>query len=896
MKDKQKRAKLLDIVGVACGVFIVLVLVINAVLGAMPKGAGSAAGAPSTAQKLTGSAQGRNDIIEVSVTADESKIYSVAVNKHAETEGIGSLAVDELPGRIYEANSLAVDATTGATITSKAIVEAVADALTSGGIDPTAFGYVAPVAATPAPTADPNAIPADAQTLTGSAMGKIDMVTVEVVATAEKIYSVTVTSHSETDGIGTLAVDALPGTIYAENSLAVDNVSSASVTSEAIKAAVANALTSGGIDPAAFGYAAAAAEEPAPAAEPAPTAEPAPAAKPAPAVEIPEGAQVLAGTAAGRNGDVTVEVVADGEHIYAVTVTDHSETEGIGSLAVDALPGTIVAQQNVDVDGISSATVTSEAIKAAVKAALESGGISAAVFDGSNASAEAVEPKELISEYNVDVVVVGAGGAGMTAAIEAHDAGCSVVVLESQGVPGGNSVRSTGGMNAAPTVWQNQNDFNAGAAVEKTLASAEAYAETDPGAERIHELAAIVREQWSAYQESGEGYFDSEELFQLDTLLGGHGLNDASLVERLVKNSDNAIDWLATIGADLHNVGQFGGASVMRIHRPVDENGKVLSVGAYLVPILQRNVTNRGITLLTNTTATEILMADGTACGVKAVDADGNEITVNAKVVVLASGGFGGNNDMVAEYRPDFKGFYTTNAPGIQGQGIQMAQAVGADVVDMEQIQLHPTVHIENGDASLITEGLRGDGAIVVNQEGLRFYNELLPRDAASAAEFAQTGGYGWEIVDSRMYDASTVIQGYVKRGLAAAGNTYEELAEAMGLDDPAVFAETMEKWNSYVKAQEDPDCGRTSFANPLDQAPFYGIKVQPAVHHTMGGVKINARAQVISTEGEVIPGLFACGEVTGGIHGGNRLGGNAVADFVIFGRIAGTQAAAFTR
>jgi fumarate reductase flavoprotein subunit len=179
----------------------------------------------------------------------------------------------------------------------------------------------------------------------------------------------------------------------------------------------------------------------------------------------------------------------------------------------------------------------------------------------------------------------------MTAAIEAHDAGCSVVVLESQGVPGGNSVRSTGGMNAAPTVWQNQNDFNAGAAVEKTLASAEAYAETDPGAERIHELAAIVREQWNAYQESGEGYFDSEELFQLDTLLGGHGLNDASLVERLVKNSDNAIDWLATIGADLHNVGQFGGASVMRIHRPVDENGKVLSVGAYLVPILQKNVT-----------------------------------------------------------------------------------------------------------------------------------------------------------------------------------------------------------------------------------------------------------------------------------------------------------------
>ena len=895
MKDKQKRVRLLDIVGVACGAFLVLVLIINAVLGAMPKTAGAKAGVPATAQKLTGTAQGRNDVIEVSVTADESKIYSLAVDKHAETEGIGSLAVDELPTRIYEANSLAVDATSGATITSKAIIEAVADALTSGGIDPTAFGYVAPVAATPVPTVDPSAIPADAQTLTGSAMGKIGDVTVEVVATADKIYSVAVTGHTETEGIGTMAVDALPGEIVVKNSLAVDGVSGATVTSDAIKAAAASALTDGGIDPDAFGYSAPAAAESVAATE-APAATQTPAEASAPAAEVPEGAKLLTGTAAGRNGDVTVEVVADNEHIYSVSVTSHSETDGIGSLAVDALPGAIVAQQNVDVDGISSATVTSTAIKDAVKIALENGGINAAVFDGSHAVSQETEPKELVSEYDVDVVVIGAGGAGMTAAIEAHDAGCTVVVLESQGVPGGNSVRSTGGMNAAPTVWQNQNAFNAGAAVEKTLASADAYAETDPGAERIHELAGIVKAQWSDYQENGTGYFDSEELFQLDTLLGGHGLNDASLVERLVKNSDNAIDWLATIGAELHNVGQFGGASVMRIHRPVDENGKVLSVGAYLVPILQKNVTNRGITLLTNTTATEILMADGTACGVRAVDADGNEITVNAKAVVLAAGGFGGNNDMVAEYRPDFKGFYTTNAPGIQGQGIQMAQAVGADVVDMEQIQLHPTVHIENGDASLITEGLRGDGAIVVNQEGLRFYNELLPRDAASAAEFAQTGGYGWEIVDSRMYDASTVIQGYVKRGLAAVGNTYEELAEAMGLDDPAVFAETMEKWNSYVKAQEDPDCGRTSFANPLDQAPFYGIKVQPAVHHTMGGVKINAKAQVIDTEGKVIPGLFACGEGTGGIHGGNRLGGNAVADFVIFGRIAGTQAAAFTR
>jgi fumarate reductase flavoprotein subunit len=211
----------------------------------------------------------------------------------------------------------------------------------------------------------------------------------------------------------------------------------------------------------------------------------------------------------------------------------------------------------------------------------------------------------------------------------------------------------------------------------------------------------------------------------------------------------------------------------------------------------------------------------------------------------------------------------------------------------MEQIQLHPTVYQKT--AALITEGLRGDGAILVNKEGLRFFDEVSTRDKVSAAEFAQTDGVAYLIVDQAMVDKSAVIAGYINKGMTTTGATYEELATATGITDPAAFAATMAKWNACVEAGKDEEFGRTSFANKLDTAPYYAIEVGPGVHHTMGGLEINANAEVISTEGAVIAGLYAAGEITGGIHGGNRLGGNAVADIVVFGRIAGTSAQAYT-
>ena len=566
-------------------------------------------------------------------------------------------------------------------------------------------------------------------------------------------------------------------------------------------------------------------------------------------------------TVQGFGGDITVTVTLDGADIKDVQITGAGETEGIGSKIINEWPLAFVEYNGI-VDTYTGATfagITREAVIAAMRAALENAGVNPDDYMREMAGEESVD-----ATIDTDVVIIGAGGAGMTAALTVSDAGKSVLVLESQPAVGGNSVKSTGGMNAAKTAYQDVNTFDE---------------------------AATVKEQWEAWQANPEGYFDSTELFALDTLIGGKGLNDPELVNTLVNNSAAAIDYLDSIGIHLNNVAAFGGASVKRIHRPVNDEGKVVSVGAYTVPLLEAACQGRdNLALLTDVTATKLLTNEaGAVVGVEAQGKSGNKVTVNAKAVILATGGFGANLDMVVQYKPDLAGFMTTNAAGIQGQGILMATEIGAATVDMEQIQIHPTVQADT--ASLITEGLRGDGAILVNANGERFIDEVGTRDVVSAAEIAQPDSFSWLVVDQKMVDASSVIQGYIKRGLMLQGDSYEALAKELGIPADA-FAATMEKWNGYVAEKNDPDFGRTSFANPLDTAPFYAVKVTAGIHHTMGGLKIDSQTHVLNTEGQIIPGLFAAGEVTGGVHGGNRLGGNAVADFVVFGRIAGQQAA----
>ncbi|MBQ3485840.1 MAG: flavocytochrome c [Clostridia bacterium] len=600
---------------------------------------------------------------------------------------------------------------------------------------------------------------------------------------------------------------------------------------------------------------------------------------------VPAMAETATGTGTAKgyaNGDVTVTITLTDGVITDAKATGVDQTAGIGEPYLTSQPEKMVKGNTINVvavDAKTGATMTNNAILAAARLALENAGVNPDDY-----MTEYVEAAE-DAVYDVDVVIVGAGGAGMVSALTAAEYGAKVIVVESQAAVGGNSVRATGGMNAGDTPTQDTNTFGENAGVEAVLKNAAAYADNA----EITELAGEVSIQWEAYQKNPEGYFDSEELMQLDTLIGGKGVNDPELVETLAEDSSEGVEWLKKYDIDLSNVGAFGGASVKRIHRPVNAEGKTVSVGAYMIPRLETACENNGITILKETTATEILMADGKAVGIVCTGKSGNTVTINAKAVILASGGFGANLEMVASYKPELEGFMTTNAAGIQGQGIAMAEKVGAATVDMEQIQIHPTVQFDT--AALITEGLRGDGAILVNAEGKRFIDEVGTRDVVSAAEIAQTGSYSWLIVDDAMLQKSSVIAGYKTKGFMFEGATYEELAAKIGV--PAEdFAATMNAWNACVAEKNDPDFGRVSFANPLDTAPFYAIKVTAGVHHTMGGVKINDDTEVIDVNGKVIPGLYAAGEITGGVHGANRLGGNAVSDFVVFGRIAGEEAA----
>lgn len=448
------------------------------------------------------------------------------------------------------------------------------------------------------------------------------------------------------------------------------------------------------------------------------------------------------------------------------------------------------------------------------------------------------EPTVDTNSKSADIVVIGAGGAGMSAAIQAVQNGATnVVIVEKTGMAGGNTTRSTGGLNASETTFQERDKIE-----------------------------------------------DSNQLFIDDTMKGGKNINNPELVKYMAENSAEALYWVNDMGADLTVVGLFGGASVKRIHRPSDTS----AVGPVLVKTLLSVVEKNNIPVLYNTKAEEIITdANGAVSGVKVTDAEGT-YTINCKAVIIATGGFGANSEMVEKLNPNLKGFGTTNVAAATGDGITMGTAIGAATVDMEQIQTHPTVHPET--QTMYTEAVRGNGAIIVNKEGARFTNEMGTRDVVSAAILEQTDGQAWLIFDEAVRKSLKAIEGYISAGIVFQSETIEGLAAEIGAD-PATLSATMAKFADDVKAGNADEFGRAGLELPLTEANFYACMVAPAIHHTMGGLKINTAAEVLNEEGNAIAGLFAAGEVTGGVHGANRLGGNAVTDIVVFGKAAGASA-----
>lgn len=440
-----------------------------------------------------------------------------------------------------------------------------------------------------------------------------------------------------------------------------------------------------------------------------------------------------------------------------------------------------------------------------------------------------------------DVVVVGGGGAGLSAAIAAREKGAEVVLVEKMLMLGGNTNYATAGINAANTKLQ------------KKL-----------------------------------GIEDNAELFYKDTMKGGKNVNNPELVKKLTADSANIIDWLTERGADLSEVVFTGGQSAKRTHRPTGGQ----AVGPVIVDALAETAEKDGIDVRTESEVTKLIKTGDKVTGVE-VKHKGETYNITAKAVVMATGGFGANTKMVAEYKPSLEGFGSTNSPAITGDGIKMVKAVGGDLVDMTEIQTHPTV--VHKKTAMITEAVRGEGAILINREGKRFVSELETRDVVSKAELEQTGKSAFLVFDQEVREKLGAINGYVRKGFTVEGATVEELAGKIGVDAKGLV-ETMAKYNGYVKAGEDKDFGKTALPRELVKAPFYAIEVSPAVHHTMGGVRINTNAEVLTADGKVIPGLFAAGEITGGVHGANRIGGNAVTDITVYGKTAGENAADFAK
>ena len=439
---------------------------------------------------------------------------------------------------------------------------------------------------------------------------------------------------------------------------------------------------------------------------------------------------------------------------------------------------------------------------------------------------------------NYDVVIIGSGGAGLTAAIQAHELGLNPVILEKMSKIGGNTTRASSGMNAAETNVQ------------------------------LHHH--IV---------------DSFGDFYGETLKGGGGMNNQALLKFFTEHSALAIDWLADHGIKLDDLTITGGMSVMRTHRP----SSMAPIGGFLVTELLKQVAAAQLPLFTDVKVDELIVEAGKISGVKATTPDG-AVTITAGAVLLATGGFGANKTLLGQYRDDLKNYQTTNQPGATGDGILLAQAIGAKLVDMDQVQVHPTVQQDTDHAYLIGEAVRGEGAILVNNQGARFVNELDTRKNVTAA-IDQLGGTGaYLIFDRGIRDRVKAVEFYDHIGLVKTGADLETLATETGLD-AAMLKQTVADWNQAVANHNDAAFNRTTgMDRDIAAGPFYSIHIAPAVHYTMGGIAINPATQVLNQDERPIAGLFAAGEVVGGLHGNNRIGGNSIAETVIFGRQAGQQ------
>lgn len=654
-----------------------------------------------------------------------------------------------------------------------------------------------------------------------------------VVTVSEKeITAVAFKGDQETEGIGKTALQELPAKVLAAQSGNVDAVAGATVTSSAAKEAVNNALKM------AQGM-----EVEVSAMPEAPTA-----------AENTTGHLFHPGTytakATGMH-EMEVEVVVSEDAIESVKILNHQETEGISDAALLQIPEDILAAQGLGVDAVAGATLTSNGIIKAVTDCLAQAG---GDLESLKLARKPELPREADQEYTADVIVIGGGGAGLAAAVTANQEGSTVIVLEKMPKVGGNTIMAGGALNAV-----------------------------DDGSD-----TALANE-------------DSVQKHYDQTMSGGDNLGDPELVRTLVGNAWDGVEWLKSLGMEFQDgVFTVTGGLWPRAHKPVDP------VGTGFFKTYNKYIeAHEGIEVMLNTTATEIQKGEnGIVNTVIAKGKTGNTLTFHAnKAVVVATGGFSKNVELRETYNtqwPSLDGtIKSTNHEGATGDAVPMLEKLGAEFVQMENIQLLPLGDPETGSLSGNIE-FDVERRIFVNKNGDRFVNEGGRRDDMTLALFDQPDNYMWIVMDSDCYPTGDEVNNFnesvndlISQGRAVKGETLEELAEKMNVPAENLIA-AVEDFNTHAEDKSTDDFGRTLYSTLIDTSPYYAAPRVPTVHHTMGGVKITTDTEVVGKDGSVIPGLYAAGEVTGGIHGANRLGGNALTDTVVFGRIAGKNAAGF--
>lgn len=610
----------------------------------------------------------------------------------------------------------------------------------------------------------------------------------------------------------------------------------------------------------------------------------------------------------GMNGDVEVSVTIEGKKITRVEVTNDAETPGIGTRLkdidgnivtagglspVDVIPQRIVENQSTNVDIVTGATITSRAIMAAVSDCLTQAGAKPADWSKKQ------KPAKAPSNASADVVVVGGGGAGLAAAIAAGQQGKSVIIVEKTGEVGGDTLVCGAIYNAADEELQKKVTMSDSVkpTIEKALAE-------KPVSDEHAALQAAVRAQWNAYKASGrKDLFDSKEWYALQTWNGGDKAANLELVKTLAYNAYDGLKWIESLGMRFSDkIAQGAGSLWQRTHTSVMKLGT-----GFLSTYIDNIAKMDNVSLMVETTAKSLVKENDRVTGVVCADRNGNQFTISAKDgVILSTGGFGANSKMVQQYNTsgkwsDLSKVGTTNRfSASQGDGITMATAAGAALADMEQIQLLYLGNLQDGQISKYTlRAANGtDQIIFVNKEGKRFTNEGGRRDNICLAVFNQPEQFYYvlECADGDKYkdinDPSwRSADGFTfeyceENGFMYKADTLDEMAAKLGMD-AAVLKATVDTFNASVASGRD-EFGRTLYSVKLENGPWIATPRKACIHHTMGGVAIDKDARVLDANGKAIPGLYAAGEVTGDIHGANRLGGNAVVDTVVFGKLAG--------